>query len=301
MSRKPKLSLLQKATLKLNQQFQRRLSNLKDSTRAAIEKERALKTARLASDHRYIAERTRIIRNTRKGPSRNAALADLKRRYTGPYDRRIAALQNRQTTYAAAIQQDRKVARVALKKGYAKQRRAHKLIVQRTGVKIPFKSKRPGKLARSGGFEPSTGTVKTRIKRAKKSGRISFTNIFPCTPKGYGAYRARMIEASRNKEIQSWHYSLMSAGASKAMDFSLPINERSQWLTEADFKRFRKMVFDVTHIDDDEDDLSDIADQNDMDTPSGRTLIDAIFLFYQRHRRSPGIKIEVRFQRGEQY
>ena len=297
MASKRKLSLAQKAALKIRQSFNKRQSNLNLSTRMAIERERSLMASVFESDG-YQAARRRILDSTRPGPVRKQQLAALRSRASAPYQHRIEQYRVRRTIALERYRADRKAALAALRRGLRQQERARKLVAQRTGVKFKRRKIAPFKLAKRGGFVPTPSRFMARIESARSRGKLAIRQSFPATASGYRAYYAFLMQALASGEIQSWHYDVRIGSASISMNNSDAIGERGLWLTQSDFERYGRMRTDREAIEYSSNE--DLADEyfGHGHRGSGGNMIEQVRKFVEENKRPPQAFIDVSLHIG---
>ena len=312
MASKRKLSLAQKAALKIRQSFHKRQANTNLATRMAIERERSLMASVFESDG-YQAARRRILDSTRPGPVRKQQLAALRSRASAPYQHRIEQYRVRRTIALERYRADRKAALAGARRGLRQQERARKLVAQRTGVKFKRRKIAPFKLAKRGGFVPTPSRFKTRIESARAHGRLAIRQSFPATRAGYKAYYAFMLQAQASNDIQSWHYEVRIGSASISMNNSDAIYERNLWLTESDFERFGSMRTDtvsimnlngesslIDHYFNYGQELSDPAKKRGH-KGSGANMIKQVRKFVQENKVPPQVFIDVSLHIGKPF
>ena len=292
-----KLSLGQKAALKIRQSFHKRVSNTNLATRTAIERERALMASVYESDG-YQAARRRILNSTRPGPLRKEQLSALRSRAAAPYTHRIEQYRTRRTITLERYRADRKAALAGLKRGIRQQTRARKLVAQRTGILFKPRKLAPFKLARRGGYVPTPSRFNDRIESARSRGKLAIRQSFPATASGYRAYYAFLMQALASGEIQSWHYDVRIGSASISMNNSDAIGERGLWLTQSDFEQYGRMRTDREAIEYSSNE--DLADEyfGHGHRGSGGNMIEQVRKFIEENKRPPQAFIDVSLHIG---
>ncbi len=300
MASKRKLSLAQKAALKIRQSFHKRQSHTNLATRMAIERERSLMASVFESDG-YKAARRRILDSTRPGPVRKQQLAALRSRASAPYQHRIDRYRIRRTIAMERYRADRKAALAGLRQGLRQQERARRLVAQRTGILFKPRKLAPFKLARRGGFVPTPSRFSARIDSARSRGKLAIRQSFPATRAGYKAYYAFMLQAQASNDIQSWHYDVRIGSASISMNNSDAIYERNLWLTEADFERFGSMRTDTETIK--YSTMENLVDDyfGSGHGGSGANMINQVRKFVQENKVPPQVFIDVSLHIGKPF
>ena len=300
MASKRKLSLAQKAALKIRQSFHKRQANTNLATRMAIERERSLMASVFESDG-YKAARRRILDSTRPGPVRKQQLAALRSRASAPYQHRIEQYRVRRTIALERYRADRKAALDGLRRGLRQQERARRLVAQRTGVTFKLRKLAPFKLAKRGGFVPTPSRFTARIESARAHGRLAIRQSFPATRAGYKAYYAFMLQAQASNDIQSWHYEVRIGSASISMNNSDAIYERNLWLTESDFERFGSMRTDTETIK--YSTMENLVDDyfGSGHGGSGANMINQVRKFVQENKVPPQVFIDVSLHIGKPF
>lgn len=298
-----KLSYAQRQRLELNKQFYKRANNARTAMNMAIDRERMLRQSAL-HDEDYLAARKRLLSSTRPGPRRQVLLADLKARRTAPYDHRIKQYRARRLISLERIRQDRREAQRGLTLGLRKQKRARKLVKQRHGILFKPRKLAPSKLAKRGGYTPTPASFKKRVLTRKQQGHRAFQQSFPTTRAGYDAYYLMMTEAlaTRNappgQRIQGWSYQVESAGVSVAIDMSRDIEDTSLWLTFDKWMSYAQIKVDVLgSLESRDNQIANTYFSEKKET--GLTLIKALRKAASLYKRSPSVKILVRFSIGD--
>ena len=295
-----KLSLGQKAALKIRQSFNKRQSNTNLATRLAIERERALMASVYESDG-YQAARRRILNSTRPGPLRKEQLGALRARAAAPYKRRIEQYRTRRLITIERYRADRKAALAGVRRGLRQQKRARKLVAQRTGVRFKPRKIAPFKLARRGGFVPTPSRFNDRIASARARGKLAIRQSFPATRAGYTAYYAFLMQALQSGDIQSWHYDVRAGKASISMNNSDAIGERGLWLTLEDFEGYGKMRTDNDALEDStNEELADVY-FGPGHWGSGGNVIEQVRAFVEQDKRPPQVYIDVSLHIGKPF
>ena len=299
---KKKISAAAQARIKLQKQFDRRLNNLRENTKNAIRIEQAMRREALRQNPVY-AEQRRTILKRFTGAKRKARLESLRRRSLSPYDATIARLKARQTTYTEAIKSDKRRALAALKKAQAAQDKAFRAIQAKQKKKLKKKVISPMKMAKRGGYKSSAKSLTARIKEAKDHDKLSLPYRFPITKNGWLAYMDLMKRSAKSPNVQSWQWSIETAGAGRAMSFANRMREPELWLTLDYWLSQKTIIMDIADMkDEDKDEEHDATEQRVFkDSRSGQSIIDVIGAYITKNGKRPRLYIQVLILLGKPF